>query len=101
MESLRTPVFSQRPFLKPEGKAIDLPPRPDTCVGAKASYVCLRGQGADPSMGLSPSQTVGGPGEASYRLSPNPPLPSGAVLAQTQHPGADAKARLGQPVLFP
>ena len=52
-------------------------------------------------MGFSPRQTVGGPGEASYRLSPEPsPLPSRAVLAQTQHPGADTKARCGQPVLF-
>ena len=76
MESLRTPVFSQRPFPKPEGKAIDLPPCPDTCVGAKAHYVRLQGQGADPSMGLSPSQTVGGPGEASFLgCHPTPPCP--------------------------
>lgn len=69
------PVFSPRPFPKPEGEAVDLPPRPDPCGGAQAHSVRLQGQGADPSMGLSPSQTVGGPGEASYRLPPAPRPP--------------------------
>ena len=71
-QGARTPVFSQKPFLKPEREAIDPPTHPNTWTGAKVHYIHLQGQEADPSMGLSPSQTVGSPREASYRLSPSP-----------------------------
>lgn len=80
MELPRTPVFSQKPSLKPERESIDPPTHPNTWTGAKAHYIHLQSQSADPSNGLSPKPSYWQPGRS--RTGCPGPAPGSQGLAE-------------------